>query len=64
MSGKKANNYPGLRPIKGQQPGPNGNTRVRDQLSSLSLNALSRHNEVRKVPSLTKSELLKMSNLP
>jgi hypothetical protein len=39
MSGKKANNHPGLRPIKGQQSGLSGNTRARDQLSSLSLSA-------------------------
>ena len=39
MSGKQANNHPGLRSIKGQQLGPNGNTRARDQLSSLSLSA-------------------------
>jgi hypothetical protein len=36
MSGKKANNYPGLHPIKGQQPGLSSNTRVQDQLSSQS----------------------------
>jgi hypothetical protein len=39
MSGKQANNHPGLHRIKGQQSDPNGNTRVRDQLSSLSLSA-------------------------
>jgi hypothetical protein len=36
MSGKKTNNHPGLRPIKGQQSGPGDNMRVRDQPSSLS----------------------------
>jgi hypothetical protein len=39
MSGKKANNHPGLRPVKGQQPGLSSNTRARNQLSSLSLSA-------------------------
>jgi hypothetical protein len=34
MSGEKANNYPGLRPIKGQQSGVSGNTTAQDQLSS------------------------------
>jgi hypothetical protein len=39
MSGKKANNHPGLRPIKGQQPSLSGTARAQDQLSSLSLSA-------------------------
>jgi hypothetical protein len=39
MSGNKANNHPGLRPIKGKQSGLNINTRARDQPSSLSLSA-------------------------
>jgi hypothetical protein len=39
MSGKKANNHPGLCPIKGQQPGLSGNMMAQDQLSSLSPSA-------------------------
>jgi hypothetical protein len=47
MSGKQANNHPGLRLVKGQQPGLRGNTRARDQLSTLSLNASKTHDFVK-----------------